>query len=52
MPPKARAGVKRHVAERLGLGRFDHFPDVDPHRSIDDLQLVDQGDIHTSEDVF
>ena len=39
------AGIEGLEAERLGPGRLDHLPDVDPHAGVDHLQLVDQGDV-------
>ena len=44
-PPRPGPGIEWHEAERLGLRRVDHFPDVDAHRVVDDLQLVDQRDV-------
>ncbi|MNT60805.1 hypothetical protein D3C72_1984120 [compost metagenome] len=52
MPAKARSRIKRHVAERLGFRRLDHFPHVDAHGLVDDLQLVDEGDVDRAEDVL
>ncbi len=43
---QAGPGIERLEAERLGLGGLDHLPDVDPHPVVEDLQLVDQGDVH------
>jgi hypothetical protein len=47
-----RTGIEGHESERLGAGRGDHFPDVDPHPVEDDLELVDEGDVHRAEDVL
>ena len=44
-PPRPGPGIERLEAERLGLGRLDHLPDVDPHPVVEHLQLVDQGDV-------
>src|SRR5262249_35421375 len=41
----AGAPVEGPEAERLGPGRLDHLPDVDPHARVDHLELVDQGDV-------
>ena len=49
---EARARVERHEAERLGLGRLDDLPDVDPHAVEDHLQLVHERDVHGAEDVL
>ena len=49
---EAGAGIERHEAEGLGLRRLDHLPDVDAHRVVDDLQLVDEGDVDRAEDVL
>ncbi len=32
MPTQTRSGIKRVESKWLGLGRIDHFPDVDVHR--------------------
>ena len=52
MPAKSRPGVKRHEAKRLRFRRRNDFPDVNPHRGIDELQFIDQGDVYTAEDIF
>ncbi len=49
---QAGSGVKRHEAERLGLGRVNDFPDIYPHFGIDHLELVDHRDIDGSENVL
>src|SRR5215472_2318422 len=46
------AGVERRESERLCLGGFDDFPDVNPHPQGKQLELIDQRDIHTSIGVF
>ena len=46
---QARAGIKGHEAEWLGPGGIDHFPNVDPHRAVDQFQFVNQCDIHAPE---
>ena len=40
------AGVEGLEAERLCLGRLDHFDDVDVHPQTEHLQFVHQGDVH------
>ena len=52
MTTEAGSGVEGHVAKRLGFGRGNHLPDVDAHSSIDNLQLVHQGNVDPSEDVL
>ena len=42
---QARAGIEGREAERLGLGRFDDLPEVDPHLVAEDCELVDQADV-------
>ena len=49
---EAGARVERRESERLGLGRLDHFPDVDPHPVEGDLELVDERDVDRPEDVL
>ena len=51
-PPRPGPGIERHEAERLGLGRVDHFPDVDVHPVAHQRQLVDQADVHRAERVL
>ena len=45
VPAQAGAGIEGLEAERLGLGRLDHLPDVDPHLRVEHLQFIDQGDV-------
>ena len=52
MTTYAGAGVERHKAERLGLRRFNHLPDVNPHSSAEQRQFVDERDVDRAEDVF
>jgi len=52
VPAQAGAGIKRHEAERLGLGRIDDLPDVDAHGGEDDLEFVDEGDIDAAEGIL
>ena len=52
MSAEAGTGIEWHEAEGLRLGGVDDFPDVDAHRGINDLQLIDQGDVHAAEDIF
>src|SRR5262249_40214436 len=52
MPSETRSGIKRHVAERLRLGCFYHFPDIDSHGPIDELQLIDECDVDRPENVL
>src|ERR1043166_3181250 len=35
--PQSRPRIERHETKRLCLSRFNHFPDVDAHRIVDDL---------------
>ncbi|MNY20541.1 hypothetical protein D3C86_1540250 [compost metagenome] len=49
---KTRTGIKGHETKRLGFRRIDHFPYVDTHRLVDDLEFIDEGDIDGTEDVF
>src|ERR1700722_17426704 len=39
-------------AERLGGSCADHFPDVDSHAQTQQLEFVDQCDVHAAVDVF
>src|SRR5262245_14252060 len=52
MAAKPRTGVEWHVSERLRLCRVDHFPNVDAHGLVHDLELVDECNIHRTEDIF
>ena len=47
-----RSRVERHEAERLGLRRLDHLPDIDTHPAERHLQLVDESDVDRAEDVL
>ena len=51
-PPRPGPGIERHEPKGLGLGRVDHFPDVDAHGVVNDLKLVDEGDIDGAKDVL
>src|SRR5262249_47406505 len=50
--PETWSGIERHEAERFGFCRFDHFPDVDAHGGENSLELVYQGDVDGSKDIF
>src|SRR5262249_47556779 len=51
MPAKPRTQIKRRELERLHLCCFDYFPDINTHRAVNELQLIDQCDIKTTKDV-
>ena len=40
MPSQPRSRIKRHKPERLGPGRVDYLPNINPHRVVDHLELV------------
>ena len=44
--------VKRHEAERFGLGRVDDLPDINPHGAIDDLEFIYEGNVDAAKRVF
>src|SRR5262249_50108107 len=46
--PQTWAWIERLEAEGLGLGGVDDLPDVDAHAIVEDLQLVDEGDVDGS----
>src|SRR5262249_35046718 len=50
--PEAWSRIERHEAERFGFCRFDHLPDVDAHGGENSLELVYQGDVDGSKDIF
>ena len=52
MPAQAGARVERHEAERLGLGRVDHFPHVDAHVAAHQRELVGEADVDGAERVL
>src|SRR5690606_11658593 len=52
VPAEPRAGVETLEAEGLGGGGVEHFPDVDAHALVDQLELVDQRDVDRAVDVF
>src|SRR5437879_4884127 len=49
---KTRPGIERHKPKWLRLGRFNDFPDIDAHGAVNELQFVDQRDIHTPENIL
>src|SRR5260370_17246234 len=49
---KTGSRIERHVAKGLRLGRLDHFPDIDAHGVIDELELVHESDIDGPEHVL
>src|SRR6266480_4615705 len=52
MPAKPGAGIKRHEAKWLRFGCFNDLPDINAHRSVNKLQLINQRDIHAAENIF
>src|SRR5215471_10943762 len=50
--PEAWSRIERHEAERFGFCRLDHLPDVDSHGGENNLELVYQGDVDGSKDIF
>ena len=48
----AGTGVEAHEAERLRRRGIENLPDVDTHPVEHDLQLVDERDVHGTEDVL
>src|SRR4030081_1285904 len=50
--PQAGPGIERHESERLCFCCFNNLPDIDPHRAVDELQLIYQSNIHAAEDVL
>ncbi len=49
---EARAGIKRHEAERLGGGGIDDFPHIDIHARRHDGEFVDEADVDHAEGIF
>ena len=49
---KAGPWIKGHIAEGFGACRINDLPDIDSHPVTEYFQLIDQGDIDASEDVF
>src|SRR5262249_43727393 len=50
--PETWSGIERHEAERFCFRRFDHLPDVDAHGGENSLELVYEGDVDRSKDIF
>src|SRR5262249_15882714 len=50
--PEAWSRIERHEAKRFGFCRLDHLPDVDAHGGENSLELVHQGDVDRSKDIF
>jgi len=49
---KARAWIERHVAKGLGRSGVDHFPNVDVHAQAELLELIDERNVHATENVL
>src|SRR5258708_33424882 len=52
MSAQSRPGIKRMKTKRLGGSRLDYFPDIDVHAQAQQLEFVDQGDVHAAVDVL
>jgi hypothetical protein len=52
MPAESKPRIERHKAEELRFGDFYYFPNIDAHRAVDHLQLVNKRNIDAAEDVF
>src|SRR5712692_6276621 len=50
--PPAGSRIEAHEAEGLGRSRVENLPDVDLHPVEHDLQLVDEGDIDSAENIL
>src|SRR5215471_14475778 len=50
--PEAWSRIERHEAERFGFCSLNHLPDVDAHGGENNLELVYQGDVDSSKDIF
>ncbi len=48
----SRPRLEAHEAVRLGRGRLDDLPDVDPHAVGEHRELVHERDVHRAEDVL
>src|SRR5262249_52430965 len=44
--------IERSEPKRLRASRFDNFPDINSHGSVNQLELVNQCDIDTAKDIF
>src|SRR5207245_4114989 len=49
---KSRSRIKRMEAERLGGGSLNHFPYVYAHPQAQQLEFIDQRNVHAAVDVF
>src|SRR5439155_26194763 len=49
---EAGTGIKGRETVRLGRAGLDHLPNVDVEGVADDLELVDERDVHAAEDVL
>src|SRR6266403_4930806 len=52
MTPKAWTRIERHKAKWLRFRGFNDFPDINPHRAVNEFQLVNQRDIYAAENVL
>src|SRR5581483_7879474 len=49
---QAGPGIERHEAVGLGRRQLDDLPDVDVHATSQQRHLIDQRDVHATEDVL
>src|SRR5271165_2831257 len=52
VPAEPGSRIERVKAKGFGLGRFDHFPDIDAHAQAELFQLVHQRDVDAAIDVL
>jgi len=52
MPAESKPRIEWHQAEELRFGGFYYFPNIDSHRAVDHLQLVNKRNIDAAEDIF
>src|SRR6266404_6204668 len=50
--PKAGTRIERHKAKWLRFRGFNDFPDINPHRAVNEFQLINQRDIYAAENVL
>src|SRR2546429_9320307 len=52
MTTQSGTGIERHKAERLGARGFDHLENIDTRLRVDELEFIDQRNIHRAEDIL
>ena len=52
MATPTRTGIKAHKTKWLGRSRIQHFPNINAHALIDNLEFVNQRNIYGAKDIL